>query len=189
MAEPSMPFGPPVYVRLSKRDRASWRRAIERRTPHGEGATGQEARDDGVVWVLLLPVPLDGAVKGREETAPDTKVAADDGRAGLDGREGPDEAVAAGRVARALDAVPDRTTYCTHRAVGGQHASANESRAAVHRGSAGVELERNRRTHKAPPKSLRMTQGLEKCQERHRSIAQMARTVGMSGAERGEESR
>jgi hypothetical protein len=50
---------------------------------------------------------LDGAVKGGEEAAPDAEVAAEDGGAHLDGRDGADAALAEGRVSEALDAVPD----------------------------------------------------------------------------------
>lgn len=42
----------------------------------GQGATREEAGDDGVVGVLLLADALDGAVECREETTPDTEVAA-----------------------------------------------------------------------------------------------------------------
>lgn len=62
---------------------------------------------DGVVRILLLSNALDGAVKGREETAPDAKVAAQDGSSHLDGGDGTDAALAVGRVSEALDAVPD----------------------------------------------------------------------------------
>lgn len=65
---------------------------------------------DGVVGILLLSDALDGAVKGREETTPDTEVSAQDGRSHLDGGNGTDSTLAVGRVSEALDAVPDGTT-------------------------------------------------------------------------------
>lgn len=68
---------------------------------------GCKCSHDGVVGILLLADTLDGAVKGREETAPDTKVAAQDGSSHLDGGDGTDAALAVGRVSEALDAVPD----------------------------------------------------------------------------------
>lgn len=65
---------------------------------------------DGVVGILLLSDALDGAVKCREETTPDTEVAAQDRRSHLDGGDGTDSTLAVGRVSEALDAVPDGTT-------------------------------------------------------------------------------
>jgi hypothetical protein len=51
---------------------------------HGERAAGEEAGDDRVPGVLLLADALDGAVECAEHAAPDAKVAAEYGRAGLD---------------------------------------------------------------------------------------------------------
>lgn len=51
---------------------------------------------------------LDGAVEGAEEAAPDAEVAAEDGGAHLDRREGAYPPLAVGAVAEALDAVPYR---------------------------------------------------------------------------------
>jgi hypothetical protein len=65
---------------------------------------------DGVVRIFLLSDALDGAVKCREETTPDTEVAAQDGRSHLDGGDGTDSTLAVGRVSEALDAVPDGST-------------------------------------------------------------------------------
>lgn len=53
-------------------------------TSQSEGAASAETGHDGVPWVLLLPVSLDGAVKRREQTTPDTKVTAEDGGTRLD---------------------------------------------------------------------------------------------------------
>lgn len=57
-------------------------------SPDGQGATGEEASNDGVVGVLLLAHAFDGAVEGREQAAPHAKVSAQDGRAHLDGSDG-----------------------------------------------------------------------------------------------------
>lgn len=76
----------------------------------GEGAAGEETGNNGIVRVLLLADALDGAVKGREEAAPDAKVAAEDGGAHLDGGDGADASLAVGGVAEALDSVPDGAT-------------------------------------------------------------------------------
>lgn len=65
---------------------------------------------DGVVRIFLLSDALDGAVKCREETTPDTEVAAEDRRSHLDGGNGTDSTLAVGRVSEALDAVPDGST-------------------------------------------------------------------------------
>ena len=51
--------------------------------------------------------PLDGAVKAREETAPNTEVTTQDRGAGFDGGEGPDATFAVGGVAEAFDGVPE----------------------------------------------------------------------------------
>lgn len=53
-------------------------------TPNRERATGKETRDDGVPGVLLLADAFDGTVECAEHAAPDTEVAAEDGRAGFD---------------------------------------------------------------------------------------------------------
>ena len=185
-----MPFGPPVKRELrqlgargGERGRGGRGRG---RTPHGEGAAGQEARDDGVVRVLLLPVALDGAVERREEAAPDTKVAADDGRARLDGRQRAEEAVAAGRVARAFDAVPDGAAYCTHGAASGRRCEAGSARVPETPSARRGCPRRGRETHKAPPKSLRMTQGLSWSHTVARGVVECELTRAMrAGSERG----
>lgn len=79
-------------------------------TTDGQRATGEEAGNDGVPGVLLLADALDGAVKRREETAPDTKVAAQHGCSHLDRCDGADASLAVGRVAESLDTMPDGTT-------------------------------------------------------------------------------
>lgn len=76
-------------------------------TSEGEGTADEETGDDGVVRVLLLADALDGAVKGREETTPDAKVAAKYWGAHLDGCESTDTALTVGGVTETLDAVPD----------------------------------------------------------------------------------
>jgi hypothetical protein len=65
-------------------------------TAEGKGTTDAETGDDGVPGVLLLAVPLDGAVERRKETTPDTEVAAEDGGTRLDGRERTGETLALG---------------------------------------------------------------------------------------------
>jgi hypothetical protein len=65
-------------------------------SPHGERTAGEEACDDGVPWVLLLPYSLDRAVVCVEETAPDAEVAAENGGAGFDCCEGADASLAVG---------------------------------------------------------------------------------------------
>ena len=62
-------------------------------------AAGEEARDDGVPRVLLLPYALDRAVVCVEQPSPDAEVAAEYWRARLDGCDGADAALAVGRVA------------------------------------------------------------------------------------------
>lgn len=49
-------------------------------------ASGQESRDDSVPWILFLSVTLDGAVKRREHSSPDTKVSSQHWRSGFDSR-------------------------------------------------------------------------------------------------------
>ena len=66
---------------------------------YGERSTGEEAGDDGVPRVLLLPYALDGAVVCVEQPSPDAEVAAEHGRARLDGCDGADAALPVGRVA------------------------------------------------------------------------------------------
>lgn len=51
---------------------------------HGERTTGEETGDDGVPRVLLFADAFHGAVECAEHAAPDTEVASEDGRAGLD---------------------------------------------------------------------------------------------------------
>lgn len=80
----------------------------------GECATGEEATDDGVPWVLALSDGLDGAVEGGEEATPHTEVTAEDGGTGLDGAQRTDAALAHGRVAESLDSVPYDTTDRAH---------------------------------------------------------------------------
>lgn len=75
----------------------------------GQRAAREEARNDGVVGVLLPAHALDRAVKCREQATPHAKVAAQHGRTHLDGRQRADAALAVGGVAEALDAVPDGT--------------------------------------------------------------------------------
>ena len=108
-----------------------------------ERAAGEEAGNDGVVGVLLLADALYGAVECREQAAPDAKVAAQHGRAHLDGRDGADAPLAVGRVAEAFDTVPDG-------AADGLVLSVTFE-----------ETGRGTRTpmQKAPPKSLKMTKG------------------------------
>lgn len=67
-------------------------------------------RHTGIVRVLLLPDPLDRAVKRREHATPHAEVAAEHGRARLDGRDGAYPSLAVGAVSEAFDAVPDCTT-------------------------------------------------------------------------------
>ena len=61
-----------------------------------EGAAGEEAGDDGVPRVLLLPNALDGTVICVEEAAPDTEVAAENRGAGLDGGDSAYSSLAVG---------------------------------------------------------------------------------------------
>lgn len=76
-------------------------------TTDGQRAAGEETGNDGVPGVLLLADALDGAVKRREETTPDTEVAAENGRSHLDRCDGADASLAVGGVAESLDTVPD----------------------------------------------------------------------------------
>lgn len=75
-----------------------------------QGATCEKTGDDGIVWILLLADALDGAVKGREQTTPDTKVTTQDGGSHLDGSNGAYPSLAVRGVSVALDTVPYRTT-------------------------------------------------------------------------------
>ena len=50
---------------------------------YGERSAGEEACDDGVPGVLLLPYPFDGAVICVEKTSPDSEVATENGGAGF----------------------------------------------------------------------------------------------------------
>lgn len=87
--------------------------AIARRlvaTAHGQRAARQETGRNGIPGILLLADALDRAVECAEETTPDTKVAAEYGRAHLDGRQRADSSFAIRTVAETLDAVPNGTT-------------------------------------------------------------------------------
>lgn len=56
-------------------------------TTESKSSTSHETRDDGVPGVLLLPVALDGTVKGREQSTPDTEVSTENGSTSLNGRQ------------------------------------------------------------------------------------------------------
>lgn len=66
-----MPFGPAAYTinrmtAMSTLDGGTPEpklRAGRTLTSDGQGATGQETRDDGIVRVLFLPVAFHGAIK------------------------------------------------------------------------------------------------------------------------------
>ena len=79
-------------------------------TADGQGTTGEETGDDGVVSILLLTETLDGAVEGTEHATPNTEVSTEDRGASLDGRDGTYPALTVGAVAETLDTVPDSTT-------------------------------------------------------------------------------
>lgn len=121
-------------------------------TTDSERATGEEASDDGVVRILLLTDALDGAVKGREEAAPDAEVAAEDRGAHLDSRDGTDATLTVGRVSEALDSVPDGTSDGLATLL----VSLEEDSPMSQDLSKKKELTP---MQNAPPKSLRMTQG------------------------------
>lgn len=72
-----------------------------------ESTASEETSDDGVVGILLLAHALDGAVESREQTAPDAKVTAQDGRSHLHSGDGADTSFTIGRVSEALDTVPN----------------------------------------------------------------------------------
>ena len=75
-----------------------------------KGTTGEETSDDGIPRILLLSHALDGAIESREETTPDTEVAAEDRRSHLHGGNGTDSSLAIGRISKSLDTVPDGAT-------------------------------------------------------------------------------
>jgi hypothetical protein len=81
----------------------------------GQGATGEETRNDGVPGVFSLTHGLDGTVKRGEQPTPDTKVTPDNGRTGLDGGEGTVASFTVGRVTETLDSVPHAPTNDSHR--------------------------------------------------------------------------
>lgn len=83
-------------------------------TSHGQHATGEETGNDGVERVLGAADGLDGTVERWENTTPDTKVATDCRRPDLDGAEGAGAALTVGRVAEALETVPNGATNDTH---------------------------------------------------------------------------
>ncbi len=68
---------------------------------------GKSKWHTSIIGILLLPDPLDGAIKGAEQAAPDAEVAAQHGSAGFYGGEGADAAFAEGAVAEAFYAVPE----------------------------------------------------------------------------------
>ena len=80
----------------------------------GQRAAGEEASDDAVVRVLLLPHALDGAVKGGEEASPHAKVATQHGRPHLDGGDCACASLAVRTVPEAFYAVPYRATDCLY---------------------------------------------------------------------------
>jgi hypothetical protein len=127
-----------------------------------EGTAGEEAGDDGIVWVLLLAYALDGAVKCREQAAPDTKVATEHGRAHLDGRHGAETPLSDGRVPESLYAVPYRAANGLRESAGGGGGvwvwcCGMRARAFLLAGS--LLKEGHTPMEKAAPKSLMMTQG------------------------------
>lgn len=74
---------------------------------NSERSAREEACNDAVPWVLLLPYPLDRAVERAEETAPDAKVSAEHWCAHLDRCDGAHSPLAVRAVPEPLDAVPD----------------------------------------------------------------------------------
>ena len=125
-------------------------------TPNRQTAPREKPRDDRIVRVFLLSYPLDSAIKGREETAPDTEITAEDGRAGFDGGEGADAAFAVGGVAEAFDGVPEGAAD----SLGWELGLSVVGRAEGKRGVWGPEgWERLTPMQKAPPKSDAITQG------------------------------
>lgn len=114
-----------------------------------ECSAREEACDDAVPWVLLLPYPLDGAVERAEETAPDAKVSAENWCAHLDRCDGAHSPLAVRAVPEPLDAVPDGAADGLRDFVSAATRSGNRRRA----GRAHTPMA------KAPPKSLKMTHG------------------------------
>ena len=80
----------------------------------GERRAGEEAGDDRVPWIFLLADGFDTAVERRKQPTPNTKVATEDRRARLNGRDGVQEALATRRVPGAFDAVPNCATNTAH---------------------------------------------------------------------------
>ena len=76
--------------------------------------TGEKPSDDGIIWILLLPHPFHRTVKRRKQATPDSKVAAEDGRSGFDGRHGSNPSFAVWTVAEPFDAVPDCAADAAH---------------------------------------------------------------------------
>jgi hypothetical protein len=70
---------PPSKAKEKRRKRRK-----RKRTSHRQRSTRQEPRNDGIVRILLLPVPLNRTIKAREQSSPNSKVSSDDGRAGFD---------------------------------------------------------------------------------------------------------
>lgn len=86
MADPNIPFGPPARTNPSAA--ALFPPLSQPLTSHRQRSARQEPRDDSIVRILLLPVPLDRAIERREQSTPDSKVASDDWCARLDRTDG-----------------------------------------------------------------------------------------------------
>lgn len=81
---------------------------------YGQTTTGEEAGDDGIVWVLLLPDAFHGAVKRAEQATPNAEVSTEDRCSHLNSCDSTDPTLAVGAVAEAFDTMPYCATDCAH---------------------------------------------------------------------------
>jgi hypothetical protein len=86
---------------------AIWNMSVQ--SPDGWERAKSETHNR-VVWILLFPDALDGAVERAEETTPDTEIAAQHRSTHLDRGDGAQSPLAIWAVPETLDAVPDGTT-------------------------------------------------------------------------------